>query len=70
MHCEYASLFKKQDMNMITQRKGIGILDGEDGITAIEYSLIAMLIAILIISALGVLGGSLESIYNRLGLIW
>lgn len=55
---------------MITQRKGIEILDGEDGITAIEYSLIAMLIAILIISALGVLGGSLESIYNRLGLIW
>ena len=38
----------------------------ENGVTAIEYGLIAALIAIAIIAALTTLGGSLESNFNEI----
>jgi pilus assembly protein Flp/PilA len=37
----------------------------EDGVTAIEYGLIAGLVAIVIITALNLLGGSLDGIFTR-----
>jgi pilus assembly protein Flp/PilA len=37
----------------------------EDGVTAIEYGLIAGLIAVAIIAALGLVGGSLTSIFTH-----
>ena len=41
-------------------------IDDESGATAIEYGLIAGLIAVAIITALGLLGTSLESIFTRI----
>jgi pilus assembly protein Flp/PilA len=43
----------------------LGFLREEDGVTAIEYGLIAALIAIAIIAALIAVGGGLNTIYNR-----
>jgi pilus assembly protein Flp/PilA len=40
-------------------------LKEEDGVTAIEYGLIAALIAIAIIAALIAVGGGLNTIFNR-----
>ncbi|MCL4745309.1 MAG: Flp family type IVb pilin [Burkholderiaceae bacterium] len=36
----------------------------EDGVTAIEYGLIAALIAVVIIGAVGLVGTNLESVFN------
>ena len=36
----------------------------EDGVTAIEYGLIAALVAVVIIGALGTLGGQLTTTFN------
>jgi pilus assembly protein Flp/PilA len=36
----------------------------ESGVTAIEYGLIAALVAVVIIGALGALGGSLQTTFN------
>lgn len=41
----------------------IRFFKNEDGVTAIEYGLIAALIAVFIIGALTALGGSLDSIF-------
>jgi pilus assembly protein Flp/PilA len=42
-------------------------MDDESGATAIEYGLIAALIAVGIIAAATVLGGSLADLFNRIG---
>lgn len=39
----------------------------EDGATAIEYGLIAALIAVVIIAAITLVGGSLEQTFNQIG---
>jgi pilus assembly protein Flp/PilA len=41
-------------------------MDDESGATAIEYGLIAALIAVGIIAAATVLGGSLSNLFNRI----
>jgi len=46
-------------------KKLIGFLKEEDGVTAIEYGLIAALIAIAIIAALIAVGGGLNTIFGR-----
>jgi pilus assembly protein Flp/PilA len=53
-------------------RKGVALMEKlvrflkeEDGVTAIEYGLIAALIAIAIIAALIAVGGGLNTIFNR-----
>ena len=38
----------------------------EDGVTAIEYGLIAALIAVAIIAAVGLVGDELVNIFNRI----
>ncbi|ARU16413.1 Flp family type IVb pilin [Croceicoccus marinus] len=43
------------------------ILNDESGATAIEYGLIAALIAVALIAALGSLGGSLNNTFNGVG---
>lgn len=42
-------------------------LRDEEGVTAIEYSLIAALIAVVIILAVTMVGGRLCAIFNRVG---
>jgi pilus assembly protein Flp/PilA len=39
----------------------------ESGATAIEYGLIAALVAVAIIAALQVLGGGLDALFRRIG---
>jgi pilus assembly protein Flp/PilA len=39
----------------------------ESGATAIEYGLIAALIALVLVSALGVLGGKVEGTFQNVG---
>jgi pilus assembly protein Flp/PilA len=39
----------------------------EDGVTAIEYGLIAALIAVVIIAGVGAVGGELESTFTAVG---
>ncbi|SEA44506.1 Flp family type IVb pilin [Nitrosospira multiformis] len=39
-------------------------LNDEEGVTAIEYGLIAALIAVFIIGALQAVGGSLQALFN------
>ena len=39
----------------------------EDGVTAIEYGLIAALIAVVIITAVTLVGDSLENTFNYIG---
>jgi pilus assembly protein Flp/PilA len=39
----------------------------EEGVTAIEYALIASLIALAIIAAVTTLGGDLKTIFNNIG---
>lgn len=41
-------------------------LKDEDGVTAIEYGLIAALIAVAIIAAVGLIGGNLSTIFNHI----
>jgi pilus assembly protein Flp/PilA len=40
-------------------------LKNEDGATAIEYGLIAALIGVAIIAAVGAVGGSLQEVFNQ-----
>ena len=47
-------------------RKLIRLIKREEGATAIEYGLIAALIAVVIIAALTTLGTSLQSIFNSI----
>lgn len=47
--------------------KAIAFLREEDGVTAIEYGLIAALIAIIIILALTTAGNALNSLWTRIG---
>ncbi len=42
-------------------------LRDESGATAIEYGLIAALIAVAIIAALGLVGNSTKNVFNRVG---
>jgi pilus assembly protein Flp/PilA len=42
------------------------LVRNESGVTAIEYSLIAALIAVAAISALGVVGASISSTFNTI----
>ena len=39
----------------------------EDGVTAIEYGLIAALIAVVIITAVALVGTNLAAVFNRIG---
>jgi pilus assembly protein Flp/PilA len=39
----------------------------EDGVTAIEYGLIAALVAVVIVAGAGALGTALNGLYTRLG---
>ena len=39
----------------------------EEGVTAIEYGLIAALIAVVIIAAVTTIGGNLKTIFNYIG---
>ena len=39
----------------------------EDGVTAIEYGLIAALIAVVIITAVTLIGTNLETVFNYVG---
>ena len=41
-------------------------LKDESGATAIEYGLIAALMAVIVIAAVGALGGSLQGAFNRI----
>lgn len=42
-------------------------LQEEDGVTAIEYGLIAALIAVVIIASLQLVGTNLEAVFNFIG---
>lgn len=46
--------------------KAIDFIRDEDGVTAIEYGLIAALIAVVIIGALQATGTSLQGIFNKI----
>ena len=56
--------FKIIPLRRTTMRKLIRLIKCEEGATAIEYGLIAALIAVVIIAALTTLGTSLQSIFN------
>jgi len=45
----------------------MSFLKDEDGVTAIEYGLIAALIAVVIITAVTLVGDSLENTFNYIG---
>jgi pilus assembly protein Flp/PilA len=42
-------------------------LNDESGVTAIEYALIASLIAVFIITAVTTVGGNVASVFNEIG---
>ena len=46
------------------------ILRGEEGVTAIEYALIASLIAVVIAAAVGTLGVTLSGLFNKVASAW
>ncbi len=46
-------------------KKLLSFLKDEDGVTAIEYGLIASLIAVAIIVSIGLVGNSLSQIFSR-----
>lgn len=50
-------------MNFITK-----FIREEDGVTAIEYGLIAALVAVAIVVGAGALGAALNGLFTRLGL--
>ena len=58
-----------------TDQRGLSVIntirmmrrDGEDGVTAIEYALIAALIALVIIAAVTLVGGSLNDLFSEVG---
>lgn len=41
-------------------------MNDEEGVTAIEYGLIASLIAVVIITAVGLIGTNLNTVFNRI----
>jgi pilus assembly protein Flp/PilA len=43
---------------------------GEEGVTAIEYALIAGLIAVVIAAAVGGLGAAVQGLFNRVAAFW
>jgi pilus assembly protein Flp/PilA len=45
----------------------MGFLKDEEGVTAIEYGLIAALIAVVIIAAVATIGTNLNTIFTRIG---
>jgi pilus assembly protein Flp/PilA len=63
------STIDESSLNSVKERrfrwKDVRFLKEEDGVTAIEYGLIAALIAIAIIAALIAVGGGLNTIFNR-----
>ena len=46
-------------------KKLLGFVKEEDGVTAIEYGLIAALIAVAIITAVGAIGTNLTATFNK-----
>ncbi|MGA1839219.1 MAG: Flp family type IVb pilin [bacterium] len=44
----------------------VKFLKGEEGVTAVEYGLLAALIAVVIIAAVTLLGGNLAAIFNQI----
>lgn len=46
-------------------KKFVSLLKDESGATAIEYGLIAALIAVAIIAAISLLGGQLSNTFNK-----
>ena len=46
----------------------IGFIKNEDGVTSIEYGLIAALISLAIITAVTSIGTNLTSVFNKIGL--
>ena len=47
--------------------KFLKLIKNEEGATAIEYGLIAALIAVVIIGALSTIGGNLNTTFTRIG---
>jgi pilus assembly protein Flp/PilA len=54
--------FKEKSMQVVQYFKDF--LQEEDGVTAIEYGLIAALIAVVIIAALQAVGGNLTAVFQ------
>jgi pilus assembly protein Flp/PilA len=46
-------------------RTFVRFVDDESGATAIEYGLIAALIAVVIIATLGTMGNNLKNVFNK-----
>jgi Flp pilus assembly pilin Flp len=55
-----STLFSKD----ITMKKLIALYRDDSGVTAIEYGLIAALIAVVIISAVQIVGQDLQAVFN------
>jgi len=62
--CKRRILTKVKAMNTSTQSLAQGLAD-ESGVTAIEYGLLAALIAVTIIGAVGATGTSLLTLYEN-----
>jgi pilus assembly protein Flp/PilA len=45
----------------------VQLFKDEDGATAIEYGLIAALLSVVVIAALQLIGGQLNTAYNKVG---
>lgn len=56
--------FKKKEISLMYEL--VKFLKGEEGVTAVEYGLLAALIAVVIIAAVTLLGGNLAAIFNQI----
>ncbi|HEY2049950.1 MAG TPA: Flp family type IVb pilin [Caulobacteraceae bacterium] len=52
-------------MNELVTRAFLAIYNDRKGVTAVEYGLIAGLIAVVIIGALTLVGGDLSNLFNK-----
>lgn len=50
------------------KRRVVAFLKGEDGPTAVEYAVMLALIIVVIIAAVGTIGGETNAMYNNLSL--
>jgi pilus assembly protein Flp/PilA len=66
--CWHVNRAKQPSRQELSMRKQVyRLLKDEAGVTAIEYGLIAALIAVFIIAALQLVGGSLNNIFTTVG---
>jgi pilus assembly protein Flp/PilA len=66
--CWHVNRVKQPSRQELSMRKQVyRLLKDEAGVTAIEYGLIAALIAIVIITAVTLVGTSLQTIFNVVG---